>query len=272
MNTDAKKIKALIVDDEPLARRTIRDLLLDDPEVEVAGECGGGLEAVARIRAEPPDLLFLDIQMPGLGGFDVLSEIDLERIPAIIFVTAYDAYALRAFEVHALDYLLKPFTDQRFKEALARAKSHVELREVRGLAESLRAFLRERAGPAGVGAGEAKRKGFLSRFMVKLGGRVVFVSAADVDWIEADNYYIKLHVGGKAHLLRLSMKELEEKLDPKSFWRIHRSAIINLDRVKELHQHPGGEYVVVLKDGTELKLSRGRRERLQELLMGERDR
>ena len=268
MSTKTTKIKALIVDDEPLARRTISDLLADDTEVEVIGECGGGLEAVASICKQPPDLLFLDIQMPGISGFDVLSEIELERIPAIIFVTAYDAYALQAFAVHALDYLLKPFTDERFMEALARAKSHVELKEVSGLARGLRAFLREHTGAE---AGAGRQKGFLTRFMVRVGSRVIFINPADVDWIEADNYYIKLHVGGRAHLLRLSMKELEERLDPKWFWRIHRSAIINLDRVKELHQHPGGEYVVVMKDGTELKLSRGRRERLQELLMGEHD-
>jgi len=268
MSAEAKKIRALIVDDEPLARRTIRDLLSEDPEVCVAGECGGGAEAVESIRRQPPDLLFLDIQMPGMNGLDVLSNIEFERIPAIIFVTAYDAYALKAFEVHALDYLLKPFTDERFKEALARAKSHVELREVRVLAESLRAFLNERtvAEPAA-----ASRREFLTRFMVKVGGRVIFVKSADVDWIEADNYYIKLHVGGKNHMLRLSMKELEERLDPKSFWRIHRSAIINLERVRELRQNHAGEYVVVLTDGTELKLSRGRRERLHELLMGGRD-
>ncbi|HEV7891407.1 MAG TPA: LytTR family DNA-binding domain-containing protein [Pyrinomonadaceae bacterium] len=265
MSTGAKSIRALIVDDEPLARRTIRDLLREDPEVNVVGECGGGREAVESIRRQPPDLLFLDIQMPGMDGFDVLSHVELERIPAIIFVTAYDAYALKAFEMHALDYLLKPFTDERFREALARAKSQVELRDVRSLADSLRGFLggREPAGP--------ESKGFLTRFMVKAGGRVIFVKSADVDWIEADNYYIKLHAGGKNHMLRLSMKELEESLDPKTFWRIHRSAIINLERVRELRQRPGGEYVAVLKDGTELKLSRRSRERLQELLTGDRD-
>ncbi len=273
MSAAPKRLRALIVDDEPLARRTIKNLLEEDPGVEVVGECGGGAEAVESIRARPPDLLFLDIQMPGMDGFDVLSSVELERISAVIFVTAYDAYALKAFEVHALDYLLKPFTDERFREALARAKSQAELKEARGLAESLRAFLRGRAGAEDEEAAAASaRKGVrLTRFMVKTGGRVIFVNPRDVDWIEADNYYVKLHVGGRAHLLRLSMKELEERLDPKTFWRTHRSAIINLDRVKELHQHPGGDYVVVLRDGTELKLSRARRERLQELLMGERE-
>jgi len=271
VSAEARKIRTLIVDDEPVARRTIRNLLAEDPDVEVIDECGGGAEAVESIRRRPPDLLFLDIQMPGMDGFDVLEAVELERISAVIFVTAYDAYALKAFEVHALDYLLKPFTDERFREALARAKSHVELREAKGLAESLRAFLRGRAEGEAAVAPPARKGGYLTRFMVKAGGRVIFINPRDVDWIEADNYYIKLHVSGKAHLLRLSMKELEERLDPKTFWRTHRSAIINLDRVKELHQHPSGEYVVVLRDGTELKLSRARRERLQELLMGDGD-
>ena len=273
MSAAARRIRALIVDDEPLARRTIRDLLAEDPEVAVVGECGGGAEAVEIIRERPPDLLFLDIQMPGVDGFDVLSRIELERVPAVIFVTAYDAYALKAFEVHALDYLLKPFTDERFRAALARAKSQVELREARGLAESLRAFLLGRASAQEeeASAASGRKGGYLTRFMVKTGGRVIFVNPSDVDWIEADNYYVKLHVGGRAHLLRLSLKELEGRLDPQTFWRTHRSAIINLDRVRELHQHPSGEYVVVLRDGTELKLSRARRERLQEILTGERE-
>lgn len=266
MSTESKKIKTLIVDDEPLARRTLRDLLQSDPEVEITGECSSGPEAVNFIREHPPDILILDIQMPGMNGFEVLSKIDHGRIPAIIFITAFDQYALKAFEVHAMDYLLKPFTDERFRETLRQAKTHVELREMNRLSQSLRDLLNEYAS-----AGTAKRKSFLTRFMIKSGNRVTFVNAADVDWIAADNYYIKLHVGGKAHLLRLSMNELEEKLDPKRFLRIHRSTIINFDRVKELHQNPNGEYLVVLKNGMELKLSRSRRERLDDLLMNEHD-
>ncbi|HEY0544807.1 MAG TPA: LytTR family DNA-binding domain-containing protein [Pyrinomonadaceae bacterium] len=263
MTANTKKIRTLIVDDESLARRTIRDLLADDPQIEIIGECGSGLEAVNFIREQPPDLLFLDIQMPGMNGFDALSRIEVERIPAIIFVTAFDHYALKAFEVHALDYLLKPFSDQRFEEALKQAKSHIEMREINRLSQSLLTLLGERAGSEAV---EVKRKSFLTRFMIRSSGRVAFIKATDVDWIAADDYYIKLHVGNKSHLLRLSMNELEEKLDPKSFLRIHRSTIINFERVKELQQHPNGEYVVVLKDGTELKLSRSRRERLEQLL------
>lgn len=263
MSARTKKITVLIVDDEPLARRTLRDLLAADPEVEIIGECSSGLEAVKFIRQQMPDVLFLDIQMPGMNGFEALTKVEHERIPAIVFVTAYDQYALKAFDVHALDYLLKPFTDQRFEEALRQAKAHVELREVNRLSQSLLALLREQASAAD---GSINRKGFLNRFMIKSGGRVSFVKADEVDWIAADDYYIKLHVGAKTHLLRLSMNELEEKLDPKRFLRIHRSTIINFDRVKELHQNPNGEYAVVLKDGTELKLSRNRRERLEELL------
>jgi two-component system, LytTR family, response regulator len=268
MTTEQKKFKTLIVDDEPLARRTIKALLEDDPAMEIIGECGSGREAVNFIREQPPDILFLDIQMPGMNGFEVLARIEHDRIPAVVFVTAFDQYALKAFEVHALDYLLKPFTDQRFKETLRQAKTNVEMREMNRLSQSLMALLKEHAG---LQTGRAMRKSYLSRFMIKLGGRVVFINAAEVDWIAADNYYIKLHVGGKSHLLRISMNELEEKLDPEKFLRIHRSTIINFDRVKELHQNPNGEYVVVLKNGTELKLSRSRRERLMELLMHNHD-
>jgi two-component system LytT family response regulator len=264
MSTTTNKIRTLIVDDEPLARRTLRELLQDDPDIEIIGECSDGLEAVAFIAEQSPDLLFLDIQMPGLNGFEALAQTEPGRIPAIIFVTAYDQYALQAFEVHALDYLLKPFNDKRFEEALRQAKSHIELKEINKISRSLLNLLGEGAGnePA-----VASRKSFLTRFMIKAEGRVVFIKATDVDWIAADDYFIKLHVRGRFHLLRMSLNELEEKLDPKAFLRIHRSTIVNFDSVRELQQTPRGEYVVVLKNGTELKLSRGRRERLEQLLM-----
>jgi two-component system LytT family response regulator len=264
MNAKKSKISVLIVDDESLARRTIRDLIVNDPEIEVIGECSSGLEAVTFIRKQPPDLLFLDIQMPGLNGFETLARVDVGRIPAIVFVTAFDQYALKAFEVHALDYLLKPFSDQRFEKALRQAKTHIQMREINRLSQSLVALIGEQAGNGTV---PTKRKRFLTRFMLRAGGRAAFVKAEDVDWIAADDYYIKLHVGGKSHLLRTSMSELEEKLDPKRFLRIHRSTIVNFDRVKELHQNPNGENVLVLRDGTELKLSRAGRERLEGFLM-----
>ena len=268
MSTKTKKVHTLIVDDESLARRTIRDLLVEDSQIEIIGECRSGLEAVTFMRERMPDLLFLDIQMPGMNGFETLSSIEVERIPAIIFVTAFDQYALKAFEVHALDYLLKPFSDKRFEEALKQAKSHIEMKEVNRLSQSLVALLGEQTGGPPV---EAKRKSFLTRFMIRSGGRVAFVKTSDVDWIAADDYYIKLNVGVKSHLLRMSMNELEEKLDPRSFLRIHRSTIVNVDRLKELQQNPNGEYVVVLKNGTELKLSRSRRERLEQVLMNDCD-
>lgn len=268
MSTRAKKVRTLIVDDEALARRTIRDLLAEDSEIEIIGECASGTEAVNFIRKQMPDLLFLDIQMPGLNGFETLARVEVGRIPAIIFVTAFDHYALKAFEVHALDYLLKPFTDKRFREALNQAKSHIEMKDRNRVSQSLLAMLKEHAGRHAV---EAKRKSFLTRFMIRSGGRVAFLKTSEVDWIAADDYYIKLHVGAKSHLLRMSMNELEEKLDPENFLRIHRSTIVNFDRIKELQQSPNGDYVVVLKDGTELKLSRSRRERLEQLLMNDCD-
>ncbi|HEX8144059.1 MAG TPA: LytTR family DNA-binding domain-containing protein [Pyrinomonadaceae bacterium] len=268
MDTETQKIKTLIVDDEPLARLTLSNLLREDPEVLIVGECGSGTEALKFIRQQTPDLLFLDIQMPGMNGFEVLARLEPGSIPAIVFVTAFDQYALQAFEVHALDYLLKPFTDKRFKETLRQAKSHLELKEINRLSQSLLALLKDHAG---METARPERKSHLTRFMIRLGGRVIFINTSDVDWITADNYYVKLHVGGKTHLLRVSMNELEEKLDPKKFLRIHRSTIINFDRVKELHQNPNGEYIVVLKNGTELKLSRSRRERLEALLMNGND-
>jgi two-component system LytT family response regulator len=268
MSTKTKKIRTLIVDDEPMARRTLRDLLQDDPDVEIIGECSDGFEAVAFINEQPPDLLFLDIQMPGLNGFEALAQTEPGRIPAIIFVTAFDQYALKAFEVHALDYLLKPFNDERFAEALRQAKSHIELKEINQISRSLLNLLgAQTSSESAAVPSVASRKTFLTRFMIKADGRVVFIKASDVDWIAADDYFIKLHVRGRTHLLRMSLNELEEKLDPKAFLRIHRSSIVNFDSVRELQQTPSGEYVVVLKNGTELKLSRGRRERLEQLLM-----
>jgi two-component system LytT family response regulator len=262
MERKSKKITALIVDDEPLARRNIRLLLKDDAEVELIGECGSGAEAVGVIHKHPPDLLFLDIQMPVMSGFDVLAQIDAAQIPAIIFVTAYDQYAIKAFEVHALDYLLKPFDDARFEKALKQAKSQIEQREINQLSKRLVALLEDRDEQPT----RARPSGYLSRLMVKSASRVFFLKADEIDWIEAADYYVKLHVGRKSHLLRETMSELEAKLDPEKFLRIHRSSIVNLDRVKEMHLHFNGEYLVILHDGTELKLSRSRREQLQQLL------
>ena len=263
MERAKKKIRTLIVDDEPLARQNLRVLLKADPEIEIAGECGSGHEALKAIQAQPPDLLFLDIQMPEMNGFDVLKRIDTERIPAIIFVTAFDQYALKAFEVHALDYLLKPFDDARFEKALRQAKAQIEQREINNLSRKLFALLEDRAAPQ---ADKTERTNYLARLMIKSSSRVFFLKTDEIDWIAADDYYVKLHVGRKSHLLRETMNELEIKLDPEKFLRIHRSTIVNIDRIKELHPHFNGDYMVILHDGTELKLSRSRREQVQSIL------
>jgi len=246
----------LIVDDEPLARERILDLLAGDAEVEVVGECGDGLAAVAAIEHHKPDLLFLDVQMPELDGFGVLEAIDEAKAPVIIFVTAYDQYALRAFEVHALDYLLKPFDRERFDKALQRAK-HQIARERAGAAPqeliALLADLKARPKP-------------LERLVIKSAGRVFFLRAEEIDWIEAAANYVKLHVGKESHLLRETINGLAAKLDPDKFLRIHRSTIINLECVKELQPWFHGDYVVILKDGTQLTSSRNYREQLHKLL------
>lgn len=260
----AAKIRTIIVDDEPLARRNLRVLLERDPQIEILEECRNGREAVKAINTLSPDLIFLDIQMPEMDGFDVLQHVGPEHIQAIIFVTAFDQYALKAFDVHALDYLLKPFDDERFARALERAKSQIAAREINQLSERLLALLEER---------ETERKGstrdpaYLTRLMIKASSRMMLLKVDEIDFIEADGNYAKLHVGRKTHLLREKMNDLEGRLDPAKFVRIHRSIIVNLDRIKELHPHFNGDYVVVLEDGRQLKLSRTRREHLESRLV-----
>jgi two-component system LytT family response regulator len=263
-NAAQKRVRTLIVDDEPLARRNLRLLLEADAEVEIVGEAAGGREALAAIRLHSPDLVFLDIQMPELDGFGVLEHIEAERMPVIVFVTAFDRYALRAFEFHALDYLLKPFDDARFEKALRLAKLQVEQRDIKDLSRRLIALLEGRDAPAAREPAPPPRH--LTRLLIKSAGRVFFLKADEIDYVSAEDYYVKLHVGRKNHLLRETMNEMESKLDPEQFIRIHRSSIVNLERIRELQQHFNGDYVVVLQDGTELKLSRNRREQLQSLL------
>jgi two-component system, LytTR family, response regulator len=258
-----EKIKTLIVDDEPLARRNLRLLLERDSQIEILGECRNGKEAVKSIETFHPDLIFLDIQMPEMDGFDVLDHVGAENVHAIIFVTAFDQYALKAFDVHALDYLLKPYDDFRFTQALQRAKSQIETREISKVSKRLLALLEERESQKVL---SPSSKPYLTRLMVKLASRVVLLKVDDIDWIEADGNYAKLHVGKKAHLLREKMHDLESQLDPQKFVRIHRSIIVNLERIKELHPHFNGDYVVVLEDGCQLKLSRSRREQLESRL------
>jgi two-component system LytT family response regulator len=264
----SQKIRTLIIDDEPLARRNLRLLLEKDPQIEILEECRNGREAVKAINALSPDLIFLDIQMPEMDGFDVLERVGPNHIQAIIFVTAFDQYALKAFDVHALDYLLKPYDDERFAHALERAKSQIEAREIDRLSKRLLALLEERESARQATKNE---NNYLTRLMIKVSGRVMLLKVEEVDFIEADGNYAKLHVGRKSHLLREKMHDLEGRLDPAKFVRIHRSVIVNLDRIKEMHPHFNGDYIVVLEDGRQLRLSRTRRENLEaKLKLGRR--
>lgn len=248
-------IRTLVVDDEPLARRGICTRLRPVPYVEVVGQCENGREALDAIRTRAPDLVFLDVQMPGLDGFDVLQAVGPDAMPGVIFVTAYDQHALRAFDVHALDYLLKPIDDDRFYRALGRVYAHYTQRRDSALGRRLSALL------ADVRPAEAERPA--QRFVIKTGGRIFFVMADEIDWVEAAGDYVGLHVGPKTHLLRETMAAMQDRLDPRLFLRIHRSAIVNADRIAELRPHSNGEYRIRLHDGTELKSSRSYREQLQ---------
>jgi two-component system LytT family response regulator len=261
------RIRALVVDDEPAARRGVRLLLERDRGVDVVGEAAGGLEAVELIRREKPDLLFLDVQMPGCDGFEVLAKVAPEVAPAVVFVTAYDEHALRAFEVNAVDYLLKPYEDERFEAALQRAKDEVRRHQsetVNARLTQLLEYLRLTGNQPD--AAVAKEEPALDRILVKSSGEIFFLKADEIDWIEAEGDYMKFHVGGRTHLMRETMARLEARLDPKRFIRIHRSTIVNIDRLRKLSPSFAGEYAVILHDGTKLKLSRGYHERIAALL------
>lgn len=258
-------IRALIVDDEPAARNGIRRLLKYDPDIVVVGEARNGREAVRALEQDGIDLVFLDIQMPDLDGFGVVGVVGTQQMPAIVFVTAFDRHALHAFEVHALDYLLKPFSDERFHEAVERAKTSVRHGRLGDVSRKLAALLNE-AGGVTAGISSAPSGGYVQRLVVKGSGRVVLVSVRDIDWVEAEKDYMRLHVSKQEHVIRDSMKNLERQLDPGRFVRIHRSTIVNIERVRELQPMFKGEYVVVLQDGTELKLSRGYRDHLEAML------
>jgi two-component system LytT family response regulator len=254
------RLRVLIVDDEPAARAAIRTLLAADPEIEVAGECADGRSAVETIRDLVPDILFLDVQMPEMDGLTVLRQLEPTGLPVVVFVTAYDQYALQAFDVHAVDYLLKPFDDARFRQAVARAKQQARQGKLGSLSQQLRALL-DQAGERPAAAGR-----YLKRLTIKSGGRVTIVPTRDIDWIEAEGDYVKIHAGRAWHLLRETMKHLETEFDPATFVRIHRSTIVNVERIKELQPYFRGEYVVILHDGTKLKLSRGYKEQLEAAL------
>ena len=250
------ELRTLIVDDEPLAREGIQMLLATDPEVVAADECADGKAAVDVIIKKKPDLVFLDIQMPEMDGFEVLRAVGVERMPNTIFVTAFDKYALRAFEVHALDYLLKPYSNERFFRALERAKTQIKLRNHNDVSSQLSALL-----------GHLKGGGDrVERLVVKTAGRISFLNVEEIDWFEAADTYVRMHVGRESHLVRGTMTALEATLDPKKFLRIHRSTIVNLQRVKELQPLFHGEYVVTLRNGTRLTSGRSYRAKLQPLL------
>jgi two-component system LytT family response regulator len=249
-------IRACIVDDEPLARERLRGLLAAEPDVDLIGECENGESAIRFIGAHAPDLVFLDVQMPGTNGFKVLEALE-DRVPrAVVFVTAYDHYALQAFDVHALDYLMKPFSGTRFRRALQRVRAELyRERTDESVNERLLSFIQNLRQP--------RRP---ERLVLKTSGRVSFVRTDEIDWIEAEGNYVRLHIGATSHLLRETMKGIEAKLDPDLFIRIHRSTIVNTDRIKELQPLFHGEYAVILRDGTRLTASRGPENKLRKLI------
>jgi len=248
-------IKALIVDDEPLARDRIREMLKDHPEVEVIAEARNGQEAIDAIMSHNPDLVFLDIQMPDLNGFDVLQNLNVEQLPVIIFVTAYDQYALRAFDVHAVDYLTKPFDRERFAAAVDQAKVFMKGAKESDTARILNMLQELRAGAR-----------YLERFAIKNGETVFFVRAEDVDAIEAQGNYVRLNLAGSSHLLRDTLNNIESQINPRMFVRIHRRTIVNIDRIKELQTWARGEYRVVLSTGAHYTLSRGYRQHFEKFI------
>jgi two-component system LytT family response regulator len=254
--TDSPNIRVLLVDDEPLAREMLREMLQNDPQVVIVGESCNGREALEAIRAHSPDVLFLDVQMPEVGGFEVLDSLGKGQIPHVIFVTAYDQYAVRAFEVHALDYLLKPFDQERFNIAWQRARVQIMRDRTSGMDQRIVSLLEEmKAG-----------KKYLERLVIKANGRIYFLEANEIDWIEAEGNYVSVHSAKKSHLLRETISSLESQLDPKKFVRIHRSSIVRIDQIQELQPWFHGEYRIILHDGTQLTLSRNHRDKLQEAL------
>ena len=250
------KIRTLIVDDEPLARERLHQLLASEPEIDLIGECADGNSAVAAIEKESPGLIFLDVQMPELDGFGVLEAIEIDPPPVIVFVTAHDKFALRAFEVHAVDYLLKPFDRERFKKALDRALDRVRHRETSAARQQAQAAVLAELKPPSKP---------LERLAVKTGGKVIFVKVIDIDYIESAHNYVELHVEKHSHLLRETLNAIEARLPAEKFVRISRSVIVNIERVKELQPLFYGEYTVTLHNGVRLTLSRRYRDKLQQL-------
>jgi two-component system, LytTR family, response regulator len=250
-------IRVVIADDEPLARNRIRRLLSGEKDIEVVAESKNGKEVIAALEHHRPDLLFLDVEMPELDGFGVLEQVGADQMPVVIFVTAYDQYAVQAFETHALDYLLKPFDEDRFRKALQRARLQMERARSGEIATKLLAMLHDvRPQPSPPS----------DRLVIKTGGRVVFLKSEEIDWVEAAANYVRIHTGNDEFLMRETMNAFELKLDTRRFMRIHRSIIVNLEKIKELQPCNNGEYIVVLRTGKELSLSRSFRDRIQDYL------
>ena len=247
-----EQIGVLVVDDEPLARQGIRRLLEADADVEILGECADGSEAIEAIREKKPDIVCLDVQMPECDGFQVLEAIDSDSMPVVIFITAYDQHAVRAFEVHALDYLLKPFEDERFCEALQRAKAQIEQEQTGETVQKIARML------SAVRGGEERH----DRIMVKSAGHITFLRVEEIDWVEAQGDYVSLHCQGKKHLIREKISDMESQLPTGSFARIHRSSLVNVARIKEMQPLFHGDYTVVLIDGTRLTMSRSFRDKV----------
>jgi two-component system, LytTR family, response regulator len=251
-----RKLTTLIVDDEPLARERLLGLLSNENDIEVLGQCRDGEEAVSAIHERHPDLVLLDVEMPRMDGFEVIDTIGPERMPMVIFVTAYDQHAIKAFQVRALDYLLKPFDRDRFSDALQRARTQIESQTNGDLGKRLLALMKDLR----------RDQPKTDRLVVKSGGRLFFLRADEIDWIEAAGNYVRLHVGNQSHLLRETMNAIEARLDPERFFRIHRCRIVNVERIQEMQPWLNGEYSVVLRTGVRLTLSRGYREKLQDTL------
>jgi two-component system LytT family response regulator len=257
--TRAKPMRVLIADDERLARQRLEDLLVHESGVEIVGRTDNGLTTIAAIRELEPDLVFLDIQMPGKTGLEVIREIGADDMPPVIFTTAYD-HAVAAFDLAAIDYLIKPFDDERFEKAFRRARKMIELNQVSKLSEELRALL----GAGARQSGAADKSQYLERIAVEMRGQVRVVPVKQIDYMIASGPYAELYVGDKRYLIRERMQTLEERLDPAKFFRIHRSAIVRLDLIETLIRNPGGDYAVQLKGGVKLKVSRSRFEKLEQ--------
>ncbi|HEY9228844.1 MAG TPA: LytTR family DNA-binding domain-containing protein [Gemmatimonadaceae bacterium] len=263
----AAPMRVLIVDDEPLARQRISDLLVDRDGIKIVGEADSGRAAVEAIQRSKPDLVFLDVQMPGMTGLDVVRAVGVEAMPTTIFVTAYDQYALQAFELAAVDYLVKPFDDDRFEQALQRARRVTAAGEAGRLRDRLLAVLNEEVPRRAPELAEEATQG-VDRIRVESRGKVKFIPVSEIDYVTSSGPYAELVVGTRRYLIREAMQSLEERLDPAQFFRVHRSAIVRLDRVDTLIKGAGGDYSIQLKDGTKLKVSRSRRELLEQRLAG----